>query len=553
MADTDTDLIHDVTDGGVAGAHPEDEPVPVLAAPSVTNEFNTVQSFLTPTGCWKVEDLLFEFDSSIVRPDARKELPTLFQLMDDHSTTDLETGEKQPPVLSVFGHADPTGDDNYNKALSGRRAAAIYGMLTRRGEIWESLFQNKGGFAPVAAKDKWGAGALSIMRTALGLDPPDGDAAPPPEETDPAARQTLFLAYMDFCCVDPEGKPFRIDPDAGFLARNRSKDGVGDLQGCGEFNPLFLFSKDDKARLDQEENHPERDKKNETNRRVMVLLFRPGAEIDHTKWPCPAVKQGIAKCKARFFSDGEKRRSNGDEERRFEKTKDTFACRFYHRLAFRSPCESLDRTGLSHISLLLHTNSASVPIAGKTYRIRISDKRIIKGKTDDDGLVSHNFIPPGDYPLELEGLDGDLIIPTLPYNLVRRVTRVPGFFLDTVHFAEIQVVDGKEKPLANTSVTLVKSDGSKQQASTNGQGVVRFESLTPEDVQITFDDPNFFPDEEPGPDDTPAQTVTAGAPSQSASSQTPSDQENDDPDFEIEEQYVDTLGLNDRPVPDTDV
>jgi len=27
--------------------------------------------------------------------------------------------------LSVFGHADPVGSDDYNKALSGRRAMAV--------------------------------------------------------------------------------------------------------------------------------------------------------------------------------------------------------------------------------------------------------------------------------------------------------------------------------------------------------------------------------------------------------------------------------------------
>lgn len=240
MADTDTDLIHNVTDGGIAGAHPEDEPVTVLAAPSPGKEFNTVKAFLTPTGCWRVEDLLFEFDSSVVRPNAREELPTLFQLMEDHSFKDLDSGETRSPVLSIFGHADPTGKDDYNKALSGRRAAAIYGMLTRRDEIWESLFQNKGGFAPVAAGDKWGANALTIMRDALGIAPPDG-GTPPPEEKDPTARKTLFLAYMDFCCVDTSGNAFRVDPDNGFLARNKSKDGVGDVQGCGEFNPVLLF------------------------------------------------------------------------------------------------------------------------------------------------------------------------------------------------------------------------------------------------------------------------------------------------------------------------
>ena len=68
---------------------------------------------------------------------------------------------------------------------------------------------------------------------------------------------------MDFCCVDTSGNAFRVDPDNGFLARNKSKDGMGDVQGCGEFNPVLLFSRSEKARLDREENQPERNKKNE--------------------------------------------------------------------------------------------------------------------------------------------------------------------------------------------------------------------------------------------------------------------------------------------------
>jgi hypothetical protein len=548
MADTDTDLIHNVTTGTIAGGHPEDEPVTVLAAPSVGQELNTIRAFLTPTGCWKVEDLLFEFDSSMVRPTVKEEFPTLFQLMEDHSLKDLDSDETRLPVLSIFGHADPVGKDEYNKALSGRRAAAIYGMLTRRDEIWESLFQNKGGFAPPAAGDKWGANALTIMRTALGIDPPDGNGKLP-EETDSTARKALFLAYMDFCCVDTDGNPFKVDPVTGFLARNSSKDGVGDVQGCGEFNPVLLFSKSDKIELDRNENQPERNKKNEPNRRVMVLLFEPGAKIDHTKWPCPAVNQGVAKCKARFYSDARERIRNDEEERRFEKTKDTFACRFYDRLAFRSPCEALDRASLSHISLLLRSNSGSVPVSGKKYRIRISDKRILEGTTDDEGLVSHTLVPPGDYPLELEGLEGELIVPTLPTHLTRRATRVPGFFLESQQFAEVQVVDGKGKPIPGTSVVLVKPDGTKVPATTDGNGVVRFEGLTPQDVRITFDEAGFYPDEEQNVFPVAGTTETSKQ-SSDASASVSASPEPGEADVEIEEQYVDRLNVKDTDTPE---
>jgi hypothetical protein len=43
----------------------------------------------------------------------------------------------------------------------------------------------------------------------------------------------------------------------------------------------------------------------------------------------------------RLFSDGEQRRSRRlpDKPRKYEQTKDTFACRFYDRLTRTSPCE----------------------------------------------------------------------------------------------------------------------------------------------------------------------------------------------------------------------
>ena len=56
--------------------------------------------------------------------EARVEFQTLSRLIKIHSAS----GRNRPANLSVFGHADPTGNDDYNKALSGRRAAAIRTM-----------------------------------------------------------------------------------------------------------------------------------------------------------------------------------------------------------------------------------------------------------------------------------------------------------------------------------------------------------------------------------------------------------------------------------------
>jgi hypothetical protein len=122
-----------------------------------------------------------------------------------------------------------------------------------------------------------------------------------------------------------------------FLGKGQDLEGKADFQGCSEFNPILLFSKQEKQQLEQ--NHVKRNQENAPNRRVVVFLFRPGIELDPQKWPCPRASEGSAGCRKRFFTDGEQKRSNGDARRTFDEDGDTFACRFYQRLSDRSPCE----------------------------------------------------------------------------------------------------------------------------------------------------------------------------------------------------------------------
>ena len=73
----------------------------------------------------------------------------------------------------------------------------------------------------------------------------------------------------------------------------------------------------------------------------MVFLFRPGTKVNPQRWPCPRAKEGVAGCRKRFWSDGEKRRSFQAARREFKDAQDTFACRFYQRLSDKSPCEGV--------------------------------------------------------------------------------------------------------------------------------------------------------------------------------------------------------------------
>src|SRR5262245_25025181 len=140
MSDEQSKPIDLASEGGVSAKHPPVADFSALVGPTTGNEHNTVIAGLIPIACWRVDDFRFEFDSSIVKPEIAREIKLLAQLVKEHPDC----------PLSIFGHADPVGNDDYNKALSGRRAMAIYAMLIRETDLWEKLYSQPFG------NDKWG-------------------------------------------------------------------------------------------------------------------------------------------------------------------------------------------------------------------------------------------------------------------------------------------------------------------------------------------------------------------------------------------------------------
>ena len=116
---------------------------------------NAIRMELVPVGCWKLEDVRFAIASSFLLPETRKEFAELESLLKKHP--------KAP--LTVFGHADPVGDDVFNKELSGNRAESVYAVLIRDVARWEGLYQ-AGGNA-----EGWGTSSIQHMLKALGNDP----------------------------------------------------------------------------------------------------------------------------------------------------------------------------------------------------------------------------------------------------------------------------------------------------------------------------------------------------------------------------------------------
>ncbi|MFN0101276.1 MAG: peptidoglycan-binding protein [Bryobacteraceae bacterium] len=325
-------------EGGHAASHAAAELLPILAAPGSGKEKNTIRMELVAVACWRLDDVRFDFDSSFVVPQAKAEFVELAELNVSHAGS----------PYSIFGHADPVGNDNYNKTLSGRRARAIYGVLIRDTGIWEKLHTDSNGTG-----DDWNLRHTQIMLTSVGFPTGTESGSKTAQSTqaikdfqtangltadgDAGAktREKLFAAYFEFLS-GPTLTP------ADFLAKGADPNGKGDYQGCSEFNPIMMFSAAENTAL--QSNVTERNKQNSVNRRILVLLFRPGTVVPAAKWPCPTWIEGPAGCTKRFFANAATRRQFQAKRRTVEVDKDTFACRFYERLLNQSPCEGPNPT-----------------------------------------------------------------------------------------------------------------------------------------------------------------------------------------------------------------
>jgi len=369
--------------GGVAGQLGEFPQFPLLVAPTTDGRGkNTIRMELIPVACWKLNDVRFEFGSSFLLPESRGEFLELAQLRKEHPGS----------PLSVFGHADPVGDDVANKRLSGHRAESVYAVLVRDAARWEKLFKSAGPF------EGWGVVCIQRMLNELGFEAgpvtgkqnesttaairnfQDKNDLRVDGQSGPATRAKIFENYMKFLLPAAFKK-------GDFLSGGLDPDGKGDFQGCSEFNPVMIFSEKEQKEFQAKGRKDLRDQENVVNRRVMVLLFRKDTVVPPNRWPCPRANEGIAACKKRFWSDGEHRRSLqlATERRIFESTKDTFACRFYHRLTISSPCEGTAK--LSKIIIRLFDVTHEI-MADKHYFLLV-EGLTLEGRTDSEGVLRH--------------------------------------------------------------------------------------------------------------------------------------------------------------------
>jgi len=278
-----------------------------IAPTDLDSDHNTLRQPLRPFAFWQLDDINFAFDSSVLLPSMTAELVGLIGLV----------RASPGALLSIFGHTDTTGNDEYNKVLAGRRSMALFALLTRRVDLWEFLFANPHG------GDDWrrnGDFALALMRATVD------------DKTGTLPRGALFDRFMTALSQDPDGKPFGL-PKTAFLGKGVDAKGKADFQGCSEFNPLIMFSAVEAKDFQRPERKEARDDEGAPNRRVTVFFFPADTKVTVADWPCPRALEGTAACRKRFWSDHKIRRAFQEDRREHPKDEDTFACRFYDRLA----------------------------------------------------------------------------------------------------------------------------------------------------------------------------------------------------------------------------
>ena len=92
-------------------------------------------------GCWILDHVLFDFDKSVIKPEAYSQLDEVVKIL-----------EKNPAMsVELQGHTDNVGTEEYNQALSMRRSHAVAKYLVDKGILRNRLATTGFGFKrPVA-------------------------------------------------------------------------------------------------------------------------------------------------------------------------------------------------------------------------------------------------------------------------------------------------------------------------------------------------------------------------------------------------------------------
>lgn len=102
--------------------------------------FNVLRTPLRTVGCWRLGDGVFRFDHKLIGRHARDEFDEFWKVREKYPTA----------PIALFGHTDPSGEDDYNHTLAHERAQAVYGVLNADPDMWFELFSSDEGVLPNA-------------------------------------------------------------------------------------------------------------------------------------------------------------------------------------------------------------------------------------------------------------------------------------------------------------------------------------------------------------------------------------------------------------------
>lgn len=99
---------------------------------------------VTSAGCWVLDNVLFDFDKDVIKPEAYGLLKNAADILKKNPSMNVE----------LHGHCDNHGTERYNKGLSERRANAVKHYLNSKGVVLSRMKTKGYGFSrPVSTND----------------------------------------------------------------------------------------------------------------------------------------------------------------------------------------------------------------------------------------------------------------------------------------------------------------------------------------------------------------------------------------------------------------
>jgi len=371
--------------------------------------------------CVRIHGVNFEFDQSFIRPCVVEDLKAVGEALEAHPNA----------KALVFGHTDKKGGEEYNKALSERRALSVYAFITDDADTWETLYNQEG----------WGTRAIQEILKDFGppYDPgpvdgiygPATTAAVRQYQTDrglgvdgiagPLTRREMFTEYMT-SKHDVEVKPDRfMDPRH---------------VGCGELNPL-----------------EDVETANENNRRVVFYLFNEG------RLPAAPCRQGdLSVCRRQASEPLPRHRPE-------------FKCSFYDSIAHACPCEKpeplvpleiLDFFGrpADHDARPEEPQSLAVPAGSAVHlhwRVSGADQVAIEAVTIRDGSTQAVPLPGGGNTSNPAGVSEGVaaVSPTTPTDYHLSASNASE---EEIHYRSVMVTPFPSSQPASSMIAEVSGD-----------------------------------------------------------------------------------------------